>query len=194
MSADRRSCAATLHSRPGANRRPTESLRGEPVADSGPRCNRRRRSDDDPATIILDLNTATAAVVEADARAHATNPVSPEDLLRVRVDEPTTGVLVLRPIGEIDLYTVALLRDVVAAALQTTPHLVVIDLAGVGFLGAKGVRAVVEAKARASSLDIPLRLAGGNAFTRRLLRICGDDAALDHFPTVEEALAEQDPR
>ena len=140
MSADRRSCAATLHSRPGANRRPTESLRGEPVADSGPRCNQSRRSDDDPATIILDLYTATTA------------------------------------------------------ALQTTPRLIVIDLAGVGFLGAKGVRAVVEAKARASSLDIPLRLAGGNAFSRRLLRICGDDAALDHFPTAEGALAGQDPR
>jgi anti-anti-sigma factor len=92
------------------------------------------------------------------------------------------------------LYTVALFRDVVVAALRTATRLVVIDLDGVGFVGAKGVGAVIEANGRASSLGIPLRLAGGNGFLRRLLRMCGDDVALDHCPTVQQALAAHDLR
>jgi anti-anti-sigma factor len=143
----------------------------------------------DPAAGDADLAADPGAVVGADAGARATAFLSPDDLLRVCVDEPTAGVLVVRPIGEIDLYTVALFRDVVVAALQTAALLVVIDLAGIAFLGAKGVRAVIEAKERASSLGIPLHLAGGNGFIRRLLQICGDDAGLDHCSTVEQALA-----
>ncbi len=133
-----------------------------------------------------DLATGSTGAVEA-----ARGSGLPDDLLRVRVDEPVSGVLVVRPIGEIDMHTVALFSEIVIAALQTAAHLVVIDLAEVAFMGAKGIRAVIEANERASSLGIPLRLAGGNAFIQRLLGICGDDLALDHCSTVEQALAGQ---
>jgi anti-anti-sigma factor len=139
-----------------------------------------------------DLASVPSTAVGADSRAREKCLLSPDDLLRVRVDEPTAGVLVVRPFGEIDLYTVAMFRDVVAAALQTAARLVVIDLNGVDFLGAKGMRAVIEAEERASSLGIPLRLAGGNGLMHRVLRICGDDAALVHWSTVEQALAGQE--
>lgn len=94
---------------------------------------------------------------------------------------------VLRPEGDLDVYTVGSLRDAIGAMIEgSTPH-VVVDLDGVPFMDSSGLGALMGGVRR-------LREAGGDlaiACTReqhlKLFTITGFGEGVSIAPTVEEA-------
>ena len=94
---------------------------------------------------------------------------------------------VLRPSGDLDVYTVGSLRDAIAEILEgAAPHIVV-DLDGVPFMDSSGLGALMGGVRR-------LREAGGDlaiACTReqhlKLFSITGFGEGVSIAPTVEEA-------
>ena len=95
---------------------------------------------------------------------------------------------VLRPEGDLDVYTVGSLRDAIGAMIDdATPH-VVVDLDGVPFMDSSGLGALMGGVRR-------LREAGGDlaiACTReqhlKLFTITGFGEGVSIAPTVEEAV------
>ncbi len=96
---------------------------------------------------------------------------------------------VLRPEGDLDVYTVGSLRDAIGTMIDDgTPH-VVVDLDGVPFMDSSGLGALMGGVRR-------LREAGGDlaiACTReqhlKLFTITGFGEGVSIAPTVEEAAA-----
>lgn len=94
---------------------------------------------------------------------------------------------VLRPEGDLDVYTVGSLRDAIGTMIDDqTPH-VVVDLDGVPFMDSSGLGALMGGVRR-------LREAGGDlaiACTReqhlKLFNITGFGEGVSIAPTVEEA-------
>jgi len=97
------------------------------------------------------------------------------------------GFRILKPAGDLDVYTVGSLRDAIAGILEEdTPH-VVVDLDSVPFMDSSGLGALMGGVRR-------LREAGGDlaiACTReqhlKLFTITGFGEGVSIAPTVEEA-------
>jgi len=61
------------------------------------------------------------------------------------------GTVLVKPVGEVDLTTVPMLRAVLDEVIWTGPSRVVVDLAGVAFLAVAGARCLAEAEAELRS-------------------------------------------
>ena len=128
---------------------------------------------------------------------------------RVPHDEPneelTTDVEVVRSArvvhvaGEIDLSTVGELESAIeraeSEAVGAGVPIVVVDLRGVTFLGADGVRGLVAAHNRIAAEGGSLRIVSppGGGIIRRLLDLSGVGALLDLFETVDSAVPPDRP-
>ena len=109
---------------------------------------------------------------------------------KIEIDVRSQGdYQVLRPEGDLDVYTVGSLRDAIGSMIDdATPH-VVVDLDGVPFMDSSGLGALMGGVRR-------LREAGGDlaiACTReqhlKLFTITGFGEGVSIAPTVEEAAA-----
>lgn len=94
---------------------------------------------------------------------------------------------VLRPEGDLDVYTVGSLRDAIGSMIDDATPRVVVDLDGVPFMDSSGLGALMGGVRR-------LREAGGDlaiACTReqhlKLFTITGFGEGVSIAPTVEEA-------
>jgi anti-anti-sigma factor len=96
--------------------------------------------------------------------------------------------VVLRPDGDIDHQTVAVLRDVLFDAFAPAVQTVIVDLDGATFLGAKGVGALLDGHDRALVLGVKFVLAGGGHAALRPLQVLGILEAISHHVSVEQAL------
>ena len=96
---------------------------------------------------------------------------------------------VLRPVGDLDVYTVGSLRDAIGSLLEASTTRIVVDLDAVPFMDSSGLGALMGGVRR-------LREAGGDlaiACTReqhlKLFSITGFGEGVAIAPTVEEAAA-----
>ena len=112
------------------------------------------------------------------------------DLLRVGTVESEPGVLVLTPVGELDITSADLLREAARHALAASPRCVVIDLAGVRFCGSTGLAVLIDALNNAEAAGVRFGTAGGPPIVRRVLEITRLGPVLGHRETVTDALAE----
>ncbi|MEV6447464.1 STAS domain-containing protein [Amycolatopsis sp. NPDC051716] len=99
--------------------------------------------------------------------------------------------------GELDAGTVLVVVGSVAAALAGTPEprVIVVDLAGLHFLGAAGVRVLSAMTDQAAAQNARLRIVTGeNAVVSRALRLTGVDRVLDVYPDRGAALSAGDGR
>lgn len=101
--------------------------------------------------------------------------------------EDAQGYKVLRPSGDLDVYTVGSLRDAIGSMIDQKTTKVVVDLDGVPFMDSSGLGALMGGVRR-------LREAGGDlaiACTReqhlKLFTITGFGDGVSIAPTVEEA-------
>jgi stage II sporulation protein AA (anti-sigma F factor antagonist) len=118
-------------------------------------------------------------------------PVVPRaDLLRVDVRESRAGVLVLAPVGEVDVSTADLLRAATRAAVAAAPRCLVIDLAGLTFCGSTGLVVLMDARRDAEAAGVRFGTAAGPPIVRRVLEITQLGPVLHHCETVDEALHE----
>jgi len=82
---------------------------------------------------------------------------------------------VLRLPAELDVATVAAIRDSVIAAVDEARGEIVLDLDGVQFLDSHGIRLLVTVRRRAWARDLPFSLHGGEPLIRDLLELVGQD-------------------
>jgi anti-sigma B factor antagonist len=102
----------------------------------------------------------------------------------VRADR-RAAVLVVSVRGEVDRLTVPRLVEELAAAWQARPAALVLDLSGVSFLGAAGLR-VLAAAARE---DPDLHVVATTRAVRRPVEVTGMTDLLSMHPDRERALA-----
>ena len=98
-----------------------------------------------------------------------------------------SGYRVLKPSGDLDVYTVGSLRDAIGRMIDESTPRVVVDLDGVPFMDSSGLGALMGGVRR-------LREAGGDlaiACTReqhlKLFSITGFGEGVEIAPTVDEA-------
>jgi anti-sigma B factor antagonist len=101
--------------------------------------------------------------------------------------EDAGGYRILRPSGDLDVYTVGSLRDALGVMVEQDTPKVVVDLDGVPFMDSSGLGALMGGVRR-------LREAGGDlaiSCTReqhlKLFTITGFGEGVSIAPTVEEA-------
>lgn len=101
--------------------------------------------------------------------------------------QEASGYRVLRPSGDLDVYTVGALRDAIGNLIDTGDTKVVVDLDGVPFMDSSGLGALMGGVRR-------LREAGGDlaiSCTReqhlKLFTITGFGEGVAISPTVDEA-------
>ena len=97
------------------------------------------------------------------------------------------GYRIVKPTGDLDVYTVGSLRDAIGRMIEESTPKVVVDLDGVPFMDSSGLGALMGGVRR-------LREAGGDlaiACTReqhlKLFAITGFGEGVSIAPTVEEA-------
>ena len=117
----------------------------------------------------------------------------PNPALTTSVEE-VRAAQVVHIAGEIDLSTIGELTSAMERAesgvdAQGRP-VVVIDLRGVTFLGAEGLRVLVASHDRIAGAGGDMRVVAppGDGIIRRLLDLSGVGALLDLFETVDSAL------
>ena len=128
----------------------------------------------------------------AGARDQGSRVAPHSDLLRVGMVESEPGVLVLTPVGELDITSADLLREAARHALAARPRCVVIDLAGVRFCGSTGLSVLIDTRHDAEAAGVRFGTAGGTPIVRRVLEITQLGSVLGHRETVADALADLD--
>ena len=121
-------------------------------------------------------------------------PEVPFDLLRVVVSEPFPGVLVLSPVGEVDVATASVLRDAGQQAVEVAARAVVVDLDGLTFCGSTGLVLLLECRDAAVAAGLTFGTAGGPPIVRRVLDITGLTELLGHVDSLAQVLAIQQVR
>jgi anti-sigma B factor antagonist len=118
-------------------------------------------------------------------------PIAPRpDLLRVEVSESRPGVLVLAPVGEVDVATADLLRNAARDAVAATPRCLVVDLTGLTFCGSTGLVVLMDARRDAEAAGVRFGTADGPPIVRRVLEITQLGPVLQHRETLDAALHE----
>lgn len=120
-------------------------------------------------------------------------PVVPRpDLLRVEVSESRPGVLVVSPVGEVDVASAGVLRAATRDAVAAAPRGVVVDLAGLTFCGSTGLVVLMDARQNAEDAGVRFGTADGPPIVRRVLEITELGPVLCHRDTLQAALQELD--
>ena len=106
-------------------------------------------------------------------------------------EEPVAGIdrrngaIVVRLVGELDLYNADTLRSALFDAAAETPERLVVDLADVRFIDSTALGVLVETRSRVSAF----LLAAPALETRRALQVSGLDRHFAVHGSVEDALA-----
>lgn len=102
---------------------------------------------------------------------------------------PCTGVTVVRVHGEVDLATADLLRDrLLKAACASRCDCLIVDMSGLGFFDASGVRALVAVYRELTRQGRHVVLAEPSAIADRVLEALGMRRLFEIYPMVEMAL------
>jgi stage II sporulation protein AA (anti-sigma F factor antagonist) len=114
------------------------------------------------------------------------------NLLQVRVAESQPGVLVLFPVGEVDVASAGVLRDAARHAVATRPRCLVVDLGGLTFCGSTGLVVLMDACRDAEEAGVRFGTADGAPIVRRVLEITQLGPTLHHRDTVAEVVSDLD--
>ncbi len=93
--------------------------------------------------------------------------------------------------GEIDVYTVAVLRDRLDAVIERGDHHLVIDLTGVTFMDSTGLGVLVGRLKLIRGAGGSMRLVSSNERVLKVFAITGLDKVFEIYATVEQAMAAQ---
>jgi len=83
------------------------------------------------------------------------------------------GDAVLELAGEIDMDTAPQFGAALSVCLASAPRRILVDGAAVSFCDCAGLNALLSARVRAATLDIPLLLVAPSAQLRRLMELTG---------------------
>ncbi|MBW0092252.1 STAS domain-containing protein [Pseudonocardia sp. KRD-184] len=109
--------------------------------------------------------------------------------LAVTATRPASGLAVVRVRGELDRDTEPYFTRCLQTLLDAATEVVVVDLAEVTFLAARGVDAVVEGATRAGAQEVALRLVGRRSdAVVRAFSAAGALDLLDPEPDADDVL------
>ncbi len=109
-----------------------------------------------------------------------------------KIDIETTdqeGYRVIRPSGDLDVYTVGSLRDAIGGMIDDEDPKVVVDLDGVPFMDSSGLGALMGGVRRLREAGGDLAIACTKEQHLKLFTITGFGEGVSIAPTVEEAAA-----
>jgi anti-anti-sigma factor len=95
----------------------------------------------------------------------------------------------VQPIGEIDLCTAPILRDVLADADRRAVPTVLVDLSEVGFLALIGVQVLQTAAERTAQGNRRLALVAPTPMVQRVLSLTDTTGALEIYASMSNALS-----
>ena len=107
----------------------------------------------------------------------------------VEVESLDEGVVVVRVSGEIDMSTTPGLIDRVRPLAESGPRGMVVDLSGVGFMGAAGLHVLERLQSTLRRRGGELAVAAPGGIALRVLEITESTETLGVVPTVEAARA-----
>jgi anti-anti-sigma factor len=111
------------------------------------------------------------------------------DIAPCRIDEHwRDATVIISCAGELDMNTAPDLERRIAAALQSGPTAMVVDLTRVGFLASHGMGVLVAANTHCSP-RVRFAVAASGRATRRPMQLMGIVDVIDVHDTVEEAIA-----
>lgn len=96
--------------------------------------------------------------------------------------------VIVRLSGELDLYNASVVREALAAVVDSSPQRIVVDLGDVSFIDSTALGVLLEARARLPRKDAFV-LAEPGAETRRTLQVSGLDRQIRVAESVDDALA-----
>ena len=111
-----------------------------------------------------------AKIVHLDAYS-TLRPTPVRNLINISARQVTTGVAVIQVCGEVDAFTAPILRTELAAQLDSPPTMLVLDLTGVRFLAASGIRVLLETRERAALTETSLGLVHSTRAVNRVLDV-----------------------
>lgn len=111
-----------------------------------------------------------------------------DETLSIEIDVKGDTVVV-RLSGSADMDSCQLLNERLMEASEGSPTLLVLDLAGLGFICSLGLGAIVAAYLRMVRIEGRLRLVGPPDQVRELLRITKLDTLLEVHDSVAQAMA-----
>ena len=129
-------------------------------------------------------------IFKADSYPRSTlRAISARNLINVSAERSATGVAVVQVCGEVDMHTAPILRAELEDQLDPPPTVLVLDLTGVAFLAASGIRVLLEARERAAMTGTPLRLVYATRGVRRVLDVLNLNHLFPPYATLADALA-----
>ncbi|GAA4833063.1 STAS domain-containing protein [Saccharopolyspora rosea] len=118
-----------------------------------------------PSSAIVAPRTASDPLIGHAARSSA---------LRLSVEWPAPGVVVVSMSGEVDLATVPRLTELIRQRLTAAAlHAVVLDLSEVSFASSAALELLLHCERRCEHRGIGLYVVPGEGAVRRLLRVAG---------------------
>jgi anti-sigma B factor antagonist len=102
--------------------------------------------------------------------------------------EELNGAVVVRLVGELDLYNAHLVRDELFAVAERGPDRLIVELSGVTFIDSTALGILIESRARLANKEGFLLVSPGLE-TRRALEISGLDRHFAVHDSLDEALA-----
>ncbi len=98
------------------------------------------------------------------------------------------GAAVIRPVGEVDVFTAPLLRERLVELVEGGARRVIVDLSEVSFLDSTGLAVLVGVWQRLRNHDGFFAVAAANERIERVLRTTRLDQSLKLHSTVAEAV------
>src|SRR5262245_50062599 len=112
------------------------------------------------------------------------------DSLRIEHrSDPTIGVELVTPWGEIDIASVEDLDEALQSAVIRRPRYLLVDLSQVSYLDSAGINVLLHARQTMGRIGGELVLVGGSPFIRRLFQMIGVGQLFTHYDTIGAALA-----
>jgi anti-sigma B factor antagonist len=102
--------------------------------------------------------------------------------------EDLNGAVVVRLVGELDLYNAHLVRDELFAVAKREPQRLIVELSGVTYIDSTGLGVLIESRAPLPNNQGFLLVAPGLE-TRRALEISGLDRHFAVHDSLDEALS-----
>jgi len=110
-------------------------------------------------------------------------------MLEISVEQPSNGVFVITPSGELDLSNGEVLSQTISDARDKEAKTLVLDLTGLNFIDSSGLRLLIDAwnesklSERRFAIVVP-----DSALVRRVLEVSGCDAFLPIVARLDDAL------
>jgi anti-sigma B factor antagonist len=108
-------------------------------------------------------------------------------VLNIHQEDRPDGFIIVRPVGELDAFTVSQFRQ--ALAELASSRRLVIDMSGIPFVDSAGLGALIGGIRRTRELGGDVAVACDRPTLVRLLRTTGFDRIVSVTETVDEAMA-----